>query len=503
VTGVSAKLQRIAVGHQSEHRFLWRSICRELKQRFNSEIHVYCVLNQQLSFYEPDLRDGLIDSVQCVNYLRELKAISDPDDQAVYARANKYEELLGTTYNRLMMASRYYGRAYSLGGFYHPRSHQSKALDYCAIVDRYNRQLDFWQREFDAKKFTLVVSPPLELDYLAESRGVEFRSFMEAGLNNLYYWTNDRFGGSRELELAYENTVADQPADILGTYGSNEEIMAKIDDNVRLTSLAKSMILATVRQGYWYFRGYDKARSYFLSERFMSAYRVNKQMREVKRLATTRLNDIEGQRFVFYPLHEEPESVLMVGSPERFDQLGAIASIARDLPAGVKLVVKETYFGVGRRPDNFYRQIVDFKNVVFMDMAERGIEVARHADAIVTICGTVGQEGAILGRPVIQLARRTPYACVPHVRVCHREEEQKPLLTWALSKSFDRRRALLDGARFSKALATISVDLDGYNYLKPEIIPETIPSQVVDGLVRSVGFDVLDGSGAARTAAAG
>ena len=37
MTDVPHKLQRIALCHELEHRFLLRAICREMKRRFNSE----------------------------------------------------------------------------------------------------------------------------------------------------------------------------------------------------------------------------------------------------------------------------------------------------------------------------------------------------------------------------------------------------------------------------------------------------------------------------------
>ena len=92
---------------------------------------------------------------------------------------------------------------------------------------------------------------------------------------------------------------------------------------------------------------------------------------------------------MFFPLHAEPESSLQVASPECLVQLSTITSLARDLPAGYYLAVKETYQTYGRRPSNFYDQIREFKNVVLLDMLELGLEVARRAEAVATITGVL------------------------------------------------------------------------------------------------------------------
>ena len=94
------------------------------------------------------------------------------------------------------------------------------------------------------------------------------------------------------------------------------------------------------------------------------------------------LEDLEGKRFIFFPLSTEPESLQML-SPEYFYQLAFITSIARDLPVGVYLVVKEHLAAVGRRPKDFYGQIMEFKNVIVANIQEDGMS---------QICGIHGLE---------------------------------------------------------------------------------------------------------------
>ena len=66
------------------------------------------------------------------------------------------------------------------------------------------------------------------------------------------------------------------------------------------------------------------------------------------------LEDLEGKRFIFFPLSTEPES-LQTLSPEYFYQLAFITSIARDLPVGVYLVVKEHSLPCRPPAKNFLR----------------------------------------------------------------------------------------------------------------------------------------------------
>ena len=158
--------------------------------------------------------------------------------------------------------------------------------------------------------------------------------------------------------------------------------------------------------------------------------------------------------------------------------------------------VKETYENRGRRPDNFYAQILSFKNVVLMDMLELGLEVVKRARAVATISGTAGMEAAVLGVPVISFGRHNLYNFLPHVRVIGREEDLKPALDAALSDSFDRDAAARDGARFLAALKTSSFDLRSLDLLKQNA-PEP---EAVEDAYRALVASVAGAPQAARAA---
>ena len=139
-----------------------------------------------------------------------------------------------------------------------------------------------------------------------------------------------------------------------------------------VSGLVRRMAGHAARRIYWHLRGYEKAKGYFGSDEMRMLYR---RWRDGRRMTDRRLpsiSDLGDAPFVFFPLATEPEASLQQFSPEFFFQHAAIAALSRDLPAGVRLVVKETIMGVGRRPDNFYDQIGELKNVVWMNMLEPG-----------------------------------------------------------------------------------------------------------------------------------
>ena len=74
---------------------------------------------------------------------------------------------------------------------------------------------------------------------------------------------------------------------------------------------------------------------------------------------------------MFFPMVAEPEVALHGTAQDFFFQLSAINMISRDLPADYILLVKEHLLAVGRRPDNFYEQIHDLKNVKFANSLDQ------------------------------------------------------------------------------------------------------------------------------------
>ena len=122
-------------------------------------------------------------------------------------------------------------------------------------------------------------------------------------------------------------------------------------------------------------------------------------------------------------MQTEPEMSIQWMSPEYFCQLAAISSIARDLPAGMPLVVKDNIYALGKRPKNFFKNLRLFKNVDIMSVKERGPDVISASTIIITISGTVGIEAAMMGRPVILFGRHNQYdKFLPNVRFVEKEE---------------------------------------------------------------------------------
>jgi len=222
--------------------------------------------------------------------------------------------------------------------------------------------------------------------------------------------------------------------------------------------------MTLLRYAYWRVRGYEKAKGYYLKSTLYYHYNMWAQYRTQRKIAAIKLSELAGKKFVYFPLHIEPEMALHGISPEYFYQHAAIAALARDLPAGVLLAVKEAYGSIGRRPKEFYRQIADLKNVVWLETWEPGIACAQAASAVATICGTAGLEAACSGRSVVSFGQHNLYNFLSSVYVINNERELAGCLRQALDRT-DSEAIRAEALRLVQAVVDCSVDLEQYDYI--------------------------------------
>jgi hypothetical protein len=113
----------------------------------------------------------------------------------------------------------------------------------------------------------------------------------------------------------------------------------------------------------------------------------------------------DGERYVFYPLHYEPEMSTMVLAPFYVNQTALIENMAKSLPVGYKLYVKEHPLMIGARPVSYYRSLSKIPDVRLIDPSASPYELIKNARLVIVITGTVGWEALLLEKPVITLGR--------------------------------------------------------------------------------------------------
>jgi len=109
----------------------------------------------------------------------------------------------------------------------------------------------------------------------------------------------------------------------------------------------------------------------------------------------------QGERYVLYPIHLQPEASTLVQAPYYMNQVALIEDLAKSLPAGTRLYVKDHVSTRGRWPLSFYRSIKQCFGIRLIDPDADVPALVRNADAVAVITGTMGWEAVLLDKPTL------------------------------------------------------------------------------------------------------
>ena len=148
----------------------------------------------------------------------------------------------------------------------------------------------------------------------------------------------------------------------------------------------------------------------------------------------------KNEKFLYFPLHVQPERSIDIDAPFYNNQQEVIFSIAKSLPIGFKLYVKEHYFMTRRnwRETSFYKEIMELPNVVLLHPSVNPGDLLKNCSLVITITGTAGLESAFYGKPSIIFAD-TIYSKLPSVYHLKNIEELPMVIRTSLTKKIEEK----------------------------------------------------------------
>lgn len=146
----------------------------------------------------------------------------------------------------------------------------------------------------------------------------------------------------------------------------------------------------------------NPARAWLTAKRMSANYVTNEELRQI--------------RYVFYPLHTEPEVSLLVYGRPFLNQIEVIRQLAISLPIDMQLVVKEHPWMVGKRSQSFYRKLLNIPRVRLARPDAQARDLVRSASLVAVITGSVALEAVILQKPAITFGD-CPFNALPPTMV--------------------------------------------------------------------------------------
>lgn len=171
---------------------------------------------------------------------------------------------------------------------------------------------------------------------------------------------------------------------------------------------------------------------------YWRAHRARTALAQVPTLKTP-----PGDPYVLFGLHMQPESSIDVWAPYFSNQLWVIELLARSIPASHRLLVKIHKSDVS----NYSRQQINrMRSLPNVEVVEPFVDTRRfieQAALIVSIQGTMGLEGALLGKPVIMLGD-SPVRVFPNAAQIGELPDLPSLIREKLSQPAPSRQAIID-----------------------------------------------------------
>jgi len=171
----------------------------------------------------------------------------------------------------------------------------------------------------------------------------------------------------------------------------------------------------------------------------------------------------DDQPFLFFTLQAEPERDLLIFVPYYSDQLAIIKQIAKAIPVGYRLYVKDhpLMSEIGWRELDYYKKIMALPNVELLHPSIKSGEIIKKSSVVLTVAGTPGFEALFEKKPVIVFSD-VDYSVLPSVLRVEKIEDLPNLIHLALSMKIESQP--LD--EFVRLIENNSVPFDKYGYLR-------------------------------------
>ena len=351
------------------------------------------------------------------------------DNEIDYDYIKSFEDKFGNDYfGRVLTADRRVGNGYVSGGLSRPNylADLSKKSPEIIPFKYVQGGLRLIENIFDKRKYSFVFlyvvasSPALLISYFAKYHKITFRCLYHSRISDRNLLDSSPFGSldllkekfydkklfvsdiAKKEAINFLNTFRQKP--IIPDYSSyflnkKDNILKDLIFSVAYFLIFNLKFLLPKESRQKFTKDKMRHKFFYFKRNFLKLF-LRKNFRK----------EIPNQKFVFYPLHVDPEASTMVLSPFHTNQLAIIENLSKSIPSDHVLVVKEHIPMIGFRPRNFYKTISSFPRVTLISPHYDQFSLISKASFICSISGTAGLEGLLLKKKVLLFAKDTPFS---------------------------------------------------------------------------------------------
>ena len=252
------------------------------------------------------------------------------------------------------------------------------------------------------------------------------------------------------LPLPNQNEIEEESkkkSSVLENYKDDKKFSFELENSKRNYFQAAINFLFSknnnIKTHYTYF-GRNKIKVIFqmISYELKKKYRASFMEKKLEK-------EIDNSNFIYFPLHQEMERVLLIGAPFYTNQVEIVKNIANSLPLGYKLFVKEhpTRKARGWRSVDDMKKMMELHNVILFHPSVNSNEIIKKSKLVISITGTASIEAATFGKPSISLEKVGLYK-ISTVNIINSIKELPVAIKNALNQKVDKKEVEM----FKKAI---------------------------------------------------
>lgn len=384
-----------------------------------------------------------------------------------YSKTNKqrigfYEKKIQMPIYKIFLQDRTIGRGFfASGGFNHPITKAQKILKHENLMDLATHKLDFWNHLFDSKNVKYAMNLPFHAHILAKKKNIISKRSLLGKFNNIRDWSSDLYYQPDNIVQLFKKSKVKKVQKVKLALPVNAHLASKkrLTKSLSFHNTLFRSVYFLFQHIYGRIKGNTKSKNIFIIRNFIGLWRYRNDFFKLKKFISINVEQAKNINYIYFPLITEPEVALHGISSDFFFQLSALNILSRDLPSNYRIIVKEPVLAIGRRPNQFYEQILALKNTLFADPSELGLDYVKNAKVVACLTGTSMWEAAVLGIPVISFSKNNIINCLNHVYYISNFHNSDKVIAQILNKKYPTEKSQNDGAIFYKIYNDNAIDM--------------------------------------------
>ena len=430
------------------------SIAYHLQKQSDVELYaIFDVTNKPKEFYE---KQNLVKFKKIWFYHDNIKKIHKPD----YEYLMKFEEKYKINLWKLAINERIFYRFYKFHKF-SDEEIMSIDEDSCKLFENIFQEINP-----DCILTYLPAFHHLELFYEL-SKSFSIKTLV---LSNPMLGYKTRISEGKKISESMEKSDANNSRNFLELqeYLKSFDVSKQIKESGKKENKSKKLFSSAIEYFFKSDNKHEKTHYTYFGRTKLKVLKntlelfIKKKIRE-DFISKKLLKEIKTEKpFVYFPLGVEPEANILISAPFFTNQIEIIRSVAKSLPPGYLLLVKENPAQTNRewRKISEYKEMLEIPNVRVIHPSVSKETLFKNSSLVITVAGSSGLEAAFYEKPSIVFSD-TIYSILSSVTEVKEIEKLPDVIRESLSKKIESREL----NRFLMLLEkeTFDFDLRGLN----------------------------------------